>query len=68
MGNFDKRPPPRDQWDLAVRHVASLCDVLDISPTLVEPHRKYAPYKSCPGKKFDMDLFQEAVEGASDRW
>jgi len=58
VGNFDDNAVPDDQWYLGLKLVASLCDSLLISPSQVFGHRKFAPYKSCPGNKFDMDNFR----------
>jgi len=61
IGNFDIAPPPKSQWELAVRYVRSLMTIFDVSKEDVEPHRKYAPYKSCPGEMFDFDLFRSEL-------
>lgn len=57
VGNFDIVPPPIDQWNLAVRLVRSLCTVFNIPKDQVYPHRKFAPWKTCPGRVFDMKAF-----------
>jgi len=61
LGNFDLKPPPPDQWDLAVKLTRSLMTIFDISKENVDPHSKYATYKSCPGEKFDFDLFRSEL-------
>lgn len=61
VGNFDAQPPPRKQWDLGLRLVKSLCEVFSIPTTLVYPHRRFAPYKSCPGRMFDTKEFIEQL-------
>ena len=60
VGNFDIAPPPKAQWDLAVRLTASLCGLLHIPTAMIFPHSRFSP-KTCPGTKFDMDLFKLAV-------
>lgn len=57
VGNFDGSAPPRRQWDLGLRLVRSLCEVFLINLRNIYPHRRFAPYKSCPGRAFDVDKF-----------
>ena len=61
VGNFDKAEPPAAQWDLGIKLVKSLMAVLGIPAVSVHGHREYAPYKSCPGKQFDLDKFRGAL-------
>lgn len=58
IGNFDLGPPSQAQWDLTVRLVRSLMDVIGIRRENVFGHREFAGYKSCPGKCFDLDAFR----------
>ena len=62
VGNFDDVPPPRRQWDLAIRLVKSLCEILYITGRSVYGHREFASYKSCPGNAFDTDRFRNEVD------
>ncbi len=64
IGNFDANPVPEKQWDLAVKLVASLCDVLSIPVANIDGHRHYARYKSCPGAQFSVVKFCQDVEQA----
>ena len=58
VGNFDLAPPPKEQWDLAVDFVSSLCQILFITQDHVYGHNEFDPHKSCPGKRFNMNLFR----------
>ena len=64
VGNFDIQEPPKEQWDLGVKLVKSLMAVLAIPKGSLSGHREYAPYKSCPGKRFDMGQFRREVKNA----
>jgi hypothetical protein len=57
VGNFDTSPPPREQWHLGVRLVRAMCDIFAIPNGQVFPHHRFASYKSCPGRKFDVAKF-----------
>jgi len=61
IGNYDITPVPPEMFQVGVRLVASLCDVLSISTDRIYPHSLLAD-KTCPGKMFDVDGFIEAVE------
>jgi N-acetylmuramoyl-L-alanine amidase len=61
VGNFDEEEVPKAQWDRGITLVRSLCELFFISLKDVCGHRDYAD-KSCPGLKFDMDKFREALE------
>jgi len=58
VGNFDIVPPPAEQWDMGLKLVRCLMNVFDIPRENVRGHREFAPYKSCPGKRFSMELFR----------
>jgi len=57
VGNFDLEEPPQEQWNLGIKLVKCLLEVLEIPKSNVRGHREYAPYKSCPGKMFDLEKF-----------
>jgi len=58
VGNFDIMEVPKPVWDKTVTLTAFLCDFLKIpASTNIKSHNFYAPYKSCPGSKFDMKKF-----------
>lgn len=61
VGNFDLAPPPEKQWNLLVKLCKSLCNVFDITLSDIKGHRDYADYKTCPGKKFDMQRLIDDV-------
>ncbi len=59
IGNFDLNQVPTDQWKLGVKLVKSWRSLFSIPINHVQGHRDYASYKSCPGKKFDMNQFRK---------
>ena len=61
IGNFDDETPPKAVWDRTVELVAFLAELLEVPTVNVEPHSLYAPYKSCPGKRWDMAKFRADV-------
>ena len=61
VGNFDLEPPPARLWQAALLFVRGLIIPKDIQPDRVFGHREFAPYKSCPGKMFDMEKFREEL-------
>ena len=61
VGNFDNEPPPKVQWDLGVRLVKSLQEVFTIPKDHIYPHSRFAPWKSCPGRKFNVADFKECL-------
>lgn len=63
VGNFDLAPPPQLQWDGAVDLVRSLMDIWKIKAERVFGHNEMAAYKSCPGKRFDMNRFRQNLRG-----
>lgn len=62
VGDFDEAPPDPDLFYAAARAVACLCFLYGISADRVSGHREWEPKKTCPGKRFDMVLFRDAVE------
>jgi hypothetical protein len=58
IGNFDDNAVPDEQWYLGLKLVLSLCETLLIPRSQVFGHNQFASYKSCPGRKFDMDNFR----------
>lgn len=63
VGNYDLEPVPEDMWVLALRLVKALCTVIGIPYTMVSGHRDHAGYKTCPGKRFDVNLFRQQLPG-----
>ena len=56
VGNYDAAPPPVGMLNFAAPHLASICDALHIpiDAEHVFGHMVVAPYKTCPGRKFDI--------------
>ena len=63
VGNYDLAPPPEKMWNLGVKFVSSLCEVLDISVMAVRGHHEYDSNKTCPGTQFDMNKFRNNLRG-----
>ncbi len=68
VGNFDVAPPSEALLEKAADSVAWLCRMYRIPLENIHGHREFATYKSCPGKKFDMDYFRERVEDYLSVW
>jgi N-acetylmuramoyl-L-alanine amidase len=62
VGNFDLAPPPKEQMELAADLCAKLCEKHKIPVENIDPHSKYATYKSCPGTKFPMDKLRQMAK------
>ncbi len=58
VGNYDLNPPPRDMWNVGVKLVDCLQEVLGIPCDQVFGHRDFATYKTCPGTAFNMGDFR----------
>ena len=68
IGNFDEAPPPEEQLEETVRLVRWLMRQFRIGIGNVIGHREagamaglyyeLGQYKSCPGKRLDMDAFR----------
>jgi len=52
--NFDKEKPSNEQYKVLNNLIRKL--KTELWELEVEPHNKYASYKTCPGKNFDMSL------------
>jgi N-acetylmuramoyl-L-alanine amidase len=61
VGNYDLAPPPEEVLDKLAELCATKCREYHLRPEDIEPHHKYADYKSCPGSKFPMDRLREKV-------
>lgn len=61
VGDFDKEAPPVALLHKLRALVVSLMRVFDIPAENVKGHRDYAPYKSCPGRLFDLDKFRDTL-------
>lgn len=61
IGNFDWEEP--NQY--IISRLAGLCCVLKSKHETIkhiEPHNKYAPYKTCPGKLFNMSMLLDSIK------
>jgi len=65
VGNYDEKQPPAEMLAFALPHLAAICDLagIQVDRRHVIGHREVAPYKSCPGKLFDMDEFVRLLQG-----
>ena len=68
VGNYDLGELPKDMFDAGVELVKSIR--ARHGRLEIEPHSKYATYKTCPGKKFQLNEFIKACEGNdyAGRW
>ena len=56
VGDFDLMPPTKEQLNVLIQRVIHpWMYQFGIRSQNVRGHRDFAPYKSCPGKLFDMD-------------
>lgn len=59
VGNYDELPPSSGMIDVLLRRVIRpWMEEFGIRRDQVVAHRDFAPYKSCPGKLFDMDALR----------
>lgn len=62
IGNFDLVAPPLALLErLAFRFLLPWMSDNGIPPERIIGHRDYNPAKSCPGKRFDLDLLRRMV-------
>lgn len=62
VGNYDDDAPPLEAWKLLIKLIKDLMVIFTIPVENVRGHREFARYKSCPGKKFNMNLVREALK------
>ncbi|KKM68985.1 hypothetical protein LCGC14_1455340 [marine sediment metagenome] len=62
IGNYDDSDVPPEMWQLGVKFVASLCQMLNIDNRYVLGHRDFTTIKSCPGEKFSVIGFRTDVQ------
>lgn len=63
VGNFDNIPPSPQVLSKLVKYVlVPLIKRYKIPWGNIIAHRDYAPYKTCPGGKFDMNKLREMVK------
>jgi hypothetical protein len=61
VGNFDRQPPHDEVMRVLIDLCATKCKTHNIPPENIQPHRKYATYKSCPGLAFPFDYLKQEV-------
>jgi N-acetyl-anhydromuramyl-L-alanine amidase AmpD len=63
---LDTAPPQLAMLQFAAPHLADICEALSIplDQEHVLGHRDIAPYKSCPGRQFDIAKFTGLLKGA----
>ncbi len=58
VGDFDLKEPPMGQLVVGARLIAYWMKLFGISKHSVYGHRDFRPDKSCPGRRFDMDVLR----------
>jgi hypothetical protein len=62
VGNYDLEPPAPDTLDVLIRRVLlPLMDRYRIPAGNIVGHHAYAPYKSCPGIKFNLTALRASL-------
>lgn len=60
IGEFDSKPPPREQLLVGVKRlILPWRRQFAIPVEQIVAHHEYNPMKTCPGKMFNMTLFKE---------
>lgn len=59
--DWTEKTVPQVQLDALVELVKYLMNLYKIPDTKVDPHRKYATYKKCPGNYFPWDAFKASI-------
>lgn len=67
-GDFDKEEPSEAQFEALKALIAQMMSKYGISKDKVVPHRKYATYKSCWGKKLPDDIVNYLETRAGVHW
>lgn len=62
VGDFDEEPPSQELFNAAAKAVALICFAYGIPSYRVSAHREWELSKTCPGKRFDMVLFRDAID------
>lgn len=65
VGNFDKEEPPQEALEELTKLIVNIRK--RHGKLIIDPHTKYAPYKSCPGKLFPIDKLRKMVVEAETR-
>jgi len=63
VGDFDIEEPTEAQKRALSQFVTKICNKHSINPENVLPHRHFATYKTCPGKKFTDKMIENLIVG-----
>lgn len=66
IGKFDDNEPEDALYEAVTDLLVALCLEFNISVSNISPHSKYADYKTCPGRKFDMEKLRGMVNTQID--
>lgn len=68
VGDFDKEYPTEELYEELSKDIV---EIMKRYPNIeiddIVPHSKYAPYKSCPGKNFDMIRLKRLISNRINR-
>jgi hypothetical protein len=68
VGNFDIEYPTEELYEKLSNDIIEIMEKYpDMKVDDIEPHNKYATYKSCPGKNFDMDYLKKLVSDKTNK-
>jgi N-acetyl-anhydromuramyl-L-alanine amidase AmpD len=62
IGNFDVKEPDDAQYEMLVNKTIELMKQFNIPIGNIRPHSYFAPWKSCPGHKFNWTKFICAIQ------
>ena len=62
VGEFDNKPPPKEQWERGLWLCRYLISQFGIRSTEIYGHRSFAN-KTCPGTMFDVEKFKSDLIG-----
>lgn len=62
VGNYDEVSPHPERFNRTAQFLSQLCFIFDIDPTDIYGHSYFEPMKTCPGKKWNMDLLKSDVD------
>lgn len=61
IGNYDEEAPDNKHMEKLVPLIYGLLKTLKLPTEAIRFHTEFAPYKSCPGKKFDLKDLRKRV-------
>lgn len=61
VGNYDTKEPDDEQYELLSNMCIELMKAFQIPVQNIKPHHFYAPWKSCPGNKFNWMKFASNI-------